>query len=779
AWWLAAPRARAAPLPVDGRPAAPPDGSPAAPAGLRRSTRRIELVLDEAETAALLGWAPARYQARVDELLLAAFAGACRRWTGSPTLAVDLEGHGREAELLELVEAPRPAGAPPDLSRTAGWLTTIAPVLVDLPPAPMTADAAGPAAAAAAAAAVSAVARQLRAVPRRGAGYGLLRYLGPVATTARLASGPAPWVLFNYLGQLDAALPPGSRFAPALEATGDNVSPRNRRSHPLQVDAAIAGGRLRMTFAYSADLHRPETIERLAGWCRDELRRLLASRTAASPATPQASGPAAAPRATGLIAAPPRAAASAAAPAAPDAAAAAAATGVVEDVYDLTPMQHGILFHSRAAAAAADGELYVVQFHCTLLGPLDLAAFHGAWQHVVDRHAVLRTSFHWAGQERPQQVVQRGIRAPLALVDGSRVAAAERSALIGSLLAAERRRGFDLAVAPLLRVVLVRLVAGEHRLVFAFHHLLLDGWSMPLLFGELLRLYEGCRSGAPPALPPPRPFRDFVDWLQRQDPRRGDRFWRRELAGFRTPTPLPIEAWPGPPSAAPARYTRRRLLLSAAETAALQGLARRLRLTLGTLVHGTWALLLARHGGVADVLFGATSAGRPADLPGVEQMLGLFINTLPVRAAVDPEAPLGAWLARLQERLAALRELEHSSLADVQRASEVPGGTPLFSSLVIFENYPFLLAAPAGPEAAGPEAAGAGAGRLRIVDVQAVQNTSYPLALVAALRGDQLLLRLAYDAARTTTPPPARALAQVAALLCAMARNGASELPLG
>jgi amino acid adenylation domain-containing protein len=449
----------------------------------------------------------------------------------------------------------------------------------------------------------------------------------------------------------------------------------------------------------------------------------------------------------------------------------------VEDAYDLTPMQHGILFHSRLEAAAADGEkgeIYVVQLHCALLGPLDLGAFRDAWQRVVERHAVLRTSFHWSDQERPQQVVHRGVQAPLTLIDWQNVAAPERACRFADLLAGERRRGFELTRAPLLRVILVRLAARERRLVFAFHHLLLDGWSMPLLFDELLRLYEGCRRGAPPALPPPRPFRDFVDWLRRQDGARAEAFWRRELAGFRTPTPVPVEAWPGTPGAAPPRYTRQSRLLSAAETAALQVLARRHHLTMSSLVLGAWALMLARYAGVRDVLFGATSAGRPADLPEVEEMLGLFINTLPVRVPVDPEAPLGAWLTRLQERLAALRELEHCSLADVQRASEVPPGTPLFASVVIFENYPFRLGA-----AAGAGTAGGGAGRLRIAGVQAVQNTNYPLALVGALRGDQLLLRLAYDAGRTTTPPPARAVAQTAALLREMALDAARERQLG
>jgi amino acid adenylation domain-containing protein len=445
----------------------------------------------------------------------------------------------------------------------------------------------------------------------------------------------------------------------------------------------------------------------------------------------------------------------------------AAGMSGIKDAYPLTPMQQGILFHSRLAATPAGAaELYVAQFNCTLHGALDPAAFRGAWQRVIDRHAVLRTSFHWAGLDRPLQAVRRHLAAPLDVLDWRHLAAGERAAALAGLLRADRRRGFDTRQAPLLRITLLRLAEAEHQMVFSFHHLLLDGWSMPLLFGELLHLYEALHAGEEPELPPARPFRDYVEWLWRADAATAEEtaaFWRRELAGFTAPTPLPLEARPagapGLPGAAGPAYTRRFHLLTAEETGALQRLARRGHLTLGTLVQGAWALLLARHAGAGDILFGTTSSGRPAELAGAEEMVGLFIATLPVRVAVDAAAPLFPWLAELQQRLARLRELEHSPLSEIQRWSEVRGA--LFDSLVIFENYPADLGLGAPPEDGSPRSLQAGG-------LQALQNTNYPLNLVAALHGDSLFLRLAFDAARHTAPPVERALAQLAALLRAM-----------
>ncbi|HYY42576.1 MAG TPA: condensation domain-containing protein, partial [Pyrinomonadaceae bacterium] len=350
----------------------------------------------------------------------------------------------------------------------------------------------------------------------------------------------------------------------------------------------------------------------------------------------------------------------------------------VLDIYPLSPMQQGILFHSLYEPEA---DVYVGQVSLRLEGPLDADAFARAWQRVVAAHTILRTSFAWADLDEPLQLVHA--HAPLALAqhDWRTLSAAEQTARLTELHAAEQARAFDLAAPPLMRLALVRLDAQTAQLVWTLHHLLLDGWSLSLLLQEVWALYETFRRGdEPPVTSERRPYRDYVAWLRQQDMTRAETFWRATLKGFNAPTPLVIDravrAAQTPAPQAPPAVVRARLSVELTER--LRVLARTQQLTLNTLVQGVWALLISRYSREADVVFGATMAGRPPALAGVDEMIGLFINTLPVRARVEADAPLLAWLKQFQTEQARLREYEYSPLAEVQGWSEVPRGQSLF-----------------------------------------------------------------------------------------------------
>ncbi|RMF32481.1 MAG: non-ribosomal peptide synthetase, partial [Chloroflexi bacterium] len=335
----------------------------------------------------------------------------------------------------------------------------------------------------------------------------------------------------------------------------------------------------------------------------------------------------------------------------------------IEAVYPLSPMQQGMLFHSLYAPESG---VYVEQLSCTLRGDLDVPAFRRAWQRVVDRHAVLRTSFVWKQLDKTLQVVHRQVTIPLEQQDWRGLSPAQQQARLDAFLQQERRRGFDLSHPPLARLALMRTAEDAHIFVWSHHHILLDGWSLPLILGEVFALYEAFRQGRDLYLKPARPYRDYIAWLQRQDLAEAEAFWRETLAGFTAPTPLvvdrPVEAGEAHKEA----YGVLESHLPATTTATLQALARQHRLTLSTVVQGAWALLLNRYSGEDDVVFGATVSGRPPDLPGVETMVGLFINTLPVRARIRPETPVVEWLRRLQAQLAAMRQYEYSPLVQVQ-----------------------------------------------------------------------------------------------------------------
>ncbi len=349
---------------------------------------------------------------------------------------------------------------------------------------------------------------------------------------------------------------------------------------------------------------------------------------------------------------------------------------LIEDVFPLSPMQEGMLFHSLASPGTG---LYVNQLSVEVHG-LDAERFAQAWRTMVQRHATLRTAFLWRdGLARPLQVVLREAHAPVALLDWRRLDAQAQAAQLARLTDTEIRQGVAFDAAPLSRLSLIDLGGQRHQLVWTFHHLLLDGWAQSRLIGEWLQAYGGEPLGdAGPA------YGRYVRWLAAQDAEASRAFWTGALAGIDGPTLLADAARP---DAARHGFEQIYTRLDADETARLRAFAQRERVTLNTVVQAAWALLLQRHTGRDDVVFGATVAGRPDTLPGAQDILGLFINTIPVPVRRRSGQRVGEHLRDLQALNLRLREHEHSSLAEIQRWAGSPG-RPLFDSIIVFENYP-------------------------------------------------------------------------------------------
>lgn len=434
----------------------------------------------------------------------------------------------------------------------------------------------------------------------------------------------------------------------------------------------------------------------------------------------------------------------------------------VQDFYPLTPMQQGMLFHTLSAPESG---VYVEQLSCRLNGELDVAAFERAWQRTVERHTVLRTAFVTAGLKEPVQVVHRQVKLPFHQEDWRTLNEADLSSRLEAFVKAERQRGFDPAAAPLLRIALLRLADDGYRFVLTYHHLLLDGWSFAALIQEVFAQYEALAGGKDLKLPAPRPFRDYLSWLKKQDAARAEAFWRETLKGMTAPTPIVMGHPPAEPPPDGNPYPFHALHLSEEETQQLQNFARRNHLTINTLIQGAWALLLSRYSNEETVVFGATVSGRPADLPGAESMIGLFINTLPVRVTVDPRANVVEWLKQLQAQQAELRLYEYSPLVQIQGWSDVPRGLPLFESIVVFENYPI--------EAAVRE--GTGGISLAIDNVRTAESTNYPLT-VAVSPGKELSIELGYDGEKFAADAIVRLLGHLRTLLREMTSDAARAL---
>src|SRR5205085_4820026 len=295
---------------------------------------------------------------------------------------------------------------------------------------------------------------------------------------------------------------------------------------------------------------------------------------------------------------------------------------------------------------APEGGVYITQIAATLKG-LNVSAFERVWQRAVDRHTILRTAFVWNKVEKPLQIVGRQVKLPIEKQDWRHLSAPEQEARFEQYLSDDRRRGYELTRMPLMRLALFRVGEETYKFLWSHHHLLIDGWSGAVLLQEVFSMYEAFCRGQDPDLGRPRPYRDYIRWLQQRDLSQAEDYWRRTLEGFTAATPLDLGQAPDGVAGGD-DYGQLRVSLSPATTARLKTIARENQLTMNTVAQGAWALLLHRYGNERDVVFGATVSGRPPDLEGVESMVGLFINTLPVRIRVSPEAKVLSWLQHLQ-----------------------------------------------------------------------------------------------------------------------------------
>ena len=446
----------------------------------------------------------------------------------------------------------------------------------------------------------------------------------------------------------------------------------------------------------------------------------------------------------------------------------------VEDLYPLSPMQQGILFHTRHDPVFA---MYFEIITWLMRGEVNIPAFERAWQRVIDRHQVLRTVFVWEGLDEPLQVVRRRAKLTLAYHDWRGIPPEQHEEMVAQFYAEEQKRGFDLAKAPLMRVALIQLGADYYRFVWSYYHGLIDGWSGSLILHDVLASYEGYCRGVEIPLPPSQPFRDYINWLHEQDLPEAHDYWRRTLKGFRAPNRIGIGgvdtvARRGGEMFAPEAtrsYRAQQFNFPEDTTAALVRLSRQHQLTLNTVCQGAWALLLSCYSGDRDVVFGVAVSGRPPTLENVETTIGMFINTLPARVAVEPERMFIPWLKEIQRAQVEMRRYEYSPLVEVQGLSDVPRTTPLFESIVSFENHPLdhsLLSR---------------SDKVELRDVVHYHTaTGYPLNIIIE-PGSELIVKILYDFGRFTDASIALVLGHVRRLLTAIAADAerrVSELPL-
>jgi amino acid adenylation domain-containing protein/non-ribosomal peptide synthase protein (TIGR01720 family) len=646
------------------------------------SSTTLKSSLTENETQSLLQHVPSAYNTQISDVLLTALVRAWTALTGRPALFTNLEGHGRE-NLFEDA----------DLSRTVGWFTSIFPVRLRLLET-QTNWAPGDA--------LKSVKEQLRQIPQKGIGYGILKYLDQ---SSSLCSGSEPVMVFNYLGQFDQVIAGSKLFRFAAESTGPSHSPKQRRRHALEINCQVIGGRLELYWTYNSGSER--SITHLSDAFLSALRELIlhcesrqvGGRTPSDfplalldqPAVDQ------------LL----------------------AGRRDIEDIYPLSPIQ--TLYYSANPGVT---QLGFDQWQCTLQGELNVPAFQRAWLETLRRHTVLRSTIHGEGLREPVQMVHRDVEPLWTVEDWRAFSSLHQVERWASFLKEDRVQPLILTEAPVMRFALIRHEEATWKFVWSVPALLLDGWSWPIVFRDTSLWYEALSQKRQPEREPVRPYRDYLAWLGSQSSEEATAFWREALAGFAEPTVLPGET---PSQAGNGERYVEHVVQPSEETAdALQATVRRLHLTLNTLIQGAWALLISRQARSSDVVFGAAFAGRPTDLRGVETIVGPFVNNLPIRVRVDRDLTAGDFLKDLHVRLLQMNAFQYSPLIEIQRVSEVPWQHRLFDSLVVFQNY-----------LVDDSARRFGAG-ITIEDFVAPIHTNYPIMLLAE-PGADLRLTFIYD----------------------------------
>ncbi|WP_082970290.1 non-ribosomal peptide synthetase, partial [Mycobacterium sp. E2989] len=653
------------------------------------SAGHLSVSLDGENARALMSEAPAAFHVGIQDILLIAFALACAEFlsTGDAAIGFDVEGHGRDEELAADV----------DLSRTVGWFTTKYPVALTAGALPWTqvvtgGDALGPI--------IKRAKEQLRAVPDPVT-YGLLRYLNADIDLA----GPDPTIGFNYLGRLGARgteagatsdlwliSEDGSALVEAATAVTMPLM------HTLELSAVAvdtdAGPQLNATWTWAPsalDHARVDRLNRLwfealAGICAHVARGgggLTPSDIAPARLTQQ--------QIDSLQQRYP-----------------------IADILPLTPLQQGLLFHA-SATQGLDGlsEMYSVQLDFTVAGPLEPDRMRAAVQTVLDRHPNLAARF--CTQDEPVQLIPAHPAAAWQYVE---LGDGDPDAQIQRLCAAERVAVCDLSNPPAFRVALIRTGPHRHRIVVTNHHIVLDGWSTSILLQEMFAAYYGQR------LPAATSYRRFVTWLAERDVQAAHTAWSEVLAGFDSPTLVSSFNRAGPGRRGEATYR-----FSEQTTRALTELARSHHTTINTVLQAGWAQLLMWLTGQRDVAFGAAVSGRPTELPGAESIVGLLINTVPVRATIAADTTTTALLNQLQH--AHNQTLDHQHLA-LTAIHHLTGHDQLFDTLFVYENYPVDTTAMAGAQ------------EFTVTDMTTHESTHYPLTLEART-GEQLGVRVEYD----------------------------------
>ncbi len=609
--------------------------------------QKVVCKLSTKETENLIYKTPLAYNSNVEQAILTATLIALSEWIDSENIRIDMEGHGRNGHADQL-----------DLSNTLGWFTAIYPVRFSSIQIHDIIET------------LKSVKEQIKSVPQGGVGYGVLKYLsGDSCIIRQLTHEDNAPISFNYMGQVRTD--EDSEFDIATESPGLGNDPRQKRSHILAIGGIIKNERLNLHCHYNEKLHSRQEIQKMLDNTTQILRELITHCTTnpLSGATPSDF-----PEYPGLQQhkldqlwqfaqkTPER--------------------GRILAIGQLTGPQQGMIYHSQMNSHEVH---YIEQLSYRISGPLDIKKLKNAWQFVIDKHDIFRVEFLGLDTNNPFQVIREYTDLSWIETDFCTVDTVDHAKKLEQLIKQDRMQPFQFEKAPLMRLRLCIESKSSAVLTWTYHHALMDGWSMPLVFKSLFLAYSSSLNESDPSKAAPS-FRRYLHWLGEQDKNKAKIFWNEYLKGFTSPTPIVVRKTKSDTNPSGAHEFNRSLRTSV--YAQLQTLSKHHGVTLNSICQTAWAALLSRYSGEEDILFAITSSGRPGNIEGINDIVGPFINTLPVRINISNEMSLGELLSQVHIQQANLDQYGYLSLTDIQSESEVPNGVNLFESIFAFENYP-------------------------------------------------------------------------------------------
>lgn len=630
------------------------------------SVKKKTVHFSEEDTQFLLTGVNRTLDAKIQEILIVSLFLTLRKWTGEENLKIDLEGHGRE-ELKECIQ----------LNRTVGWFTVLYPFLACLDRKDSLLQS------------LSGCVRQLRAIPNNGIGYGILKYL----TDEKIEDRPSE-ISFNYLGQL--MISGGEQlFEVSDSSVGQFRDQASKRAYLIDVEGAVVEGRLYMDWLYSSHVHKDETIEMLISDFVSNVKEImaLARRFEGKQLVPKEF-----PRVSldesewDQI----------------------AGQFAPEDIYPLSPVQEGMLFHTLMNPNSG---VYVEQMAFRICGEISLEAFSKAWDHVLSIHSILRADFLWEGLKKPIHVIDPEKRNRVEYEDWTGKKG-RREQLLEELRNQLRMEGFIPGKDPMMKLTLIRLDESSHYFVWTYHHLLLDGWSMPMVIGQFSDAYKMLLKGSHPIEKPSLTFGDFSFWQSLQETGDSKEFWKISLGDYNQRAKLKRISRKNLSSEMKNDEIRHKL--SPELSTRLRKLASRKRITLNSVIQSSWSLLLSLLGGKEQVIFGAVFSGRSAPVDHIEEMVGMFINTLPVGVKIHKGKTAASLLKEIHERQNAISQIEHTPFTSIKEMIGYKSKDPLFETCLIFANFPNVVSADGEKQLIEG---------VTVKDVEITEQTNFPLTL--------------------------------------------------